>query len=133
MLGRRTALGACCVVVLCGCGGKAAPPKAVVIDRGSAAGKKAAAEASGKAGRFETVSVRVRASPNQRVTGSWTVGCRSGSGTTSSRDADNFSGRTPLTIPLRELSFQDLTLECLVVGDATLSGSGRVTVELLGR
>lgn len=104
-----------------------------MIDRGSAAGKKAVAEASGKAGRFETVSVRVHASPNQRVTGSWTVGCRSGSGTASSRDADTFSGRTPLTVPLRELSFQDLILECLVVGDATLSGSGRVTVELLGR
>jgi hypothetical protein len=122
----------CCVVAVCGCGGKGAPPKAVVIARDSAAGKKAAAEASGNPGRFGTVSVRVRASPNQRVSGSWSVGCRSGSGTASSRDADNFSGRTPLTVQVGYTSFQDLSMECLVVGDATLSRSGRVTVELLG-
>jgi hypothetical protein len=134
MVGRSMVLlSAVGALALCGCGGKSAPPKAVVIDRDSAAGKHAAAEASGKSGRFSTISVSVRATPNQPVTGSWSVGCRSGSGTASSRDADNFRGRTPLTVAVGYAHFRDVAMECLVVGDAALSRSGRVTVELLGR
>jgi hypothetical protein len=129
MVGGRAAwLSACCVLVLCGCGGRPAPPKDVVIDRTSATGKHAAAEASGKAGRFSTISVRVRATPNQRVTGSWTIACRSG--TASSRDADDFSGRTPLTVPMSAVSFTNA--DCTLVADGSLTGSGRLTVELLG-
>jgi hypothetical protein len=94
MAGRRiAATSACFVFVLCGCGGKAAPPKAFVIDRDSAAGRKAAAEASGKPGRLGSLSVHVRASPNQRVTGSWSTGCRNG--ILMLRDGVTFSGRTP--------------------------------------
>jgi hypothetical protein len=127
--GRVVALCACCVVVPCGCGGTAAHPKEIVIDRDSKLGKHASAEASGESGRVDKLWVRVRASPNQRVTGSWTVACRSGTAT--SRDADNFGGRTPLTIPLPDISFPDGV--CTFVGDASLAGSGRVTVELLAR
>jgi hypothetical protein len=124
------ATSACFVVVLCGCGGKSAPPKAFVIGRDSAAGKKAAAEASGKPGRLGTLSVHVRASPNQRVTGSWSIGCRNG--IMMVRDADTFSGRTPLTVPIRALGSAPFP-DCTVVGDAALVKAGRVTVELLGR
>jgi hypothetical protein len=71
--------------------------------------------------------VRVTATPSQRVSGSWTVSCRQA--TASSRDADDFSGRTPFDVPVRPFGSPGDT--CTVVGTAKRARSGRVKVELL--
>jgi hypothetical protein len=97
-----------------------------VLDQGSARGLHASAQASALTGPGSAV-VRVTATPAQRVTGSWTVSCRQG--TSSSRDADDFAGRTPLDVPVRAFGGPGDT--CTVVGTVTLARSGRVKVALL--
>jgi hypothetical protein len=71
--------------------------------------------------------VRVTAAPEQRVAGSWALTCRQS--TSSSRDADDFAGRAPLTVAIRPFGASGDT--CTVVGSARLARSGRVKVELL--
>jgi hypothetical protein len=114
-------------VLLCGCGGTSKKP-AVVIGGQSASGKHASATASADAGRYVDFTVAVTASPNQRVTGGWVVSCRVG--TAGSRDAENFSGRTPLTVATRSLGTPQAG--CEVTAVATLTKSGRVSVKLRG-
>jgi hypothetical protein len=126
MVGRRAALLSACVAFLCGCGtAKKAEPPSIVVARESASGKQASATASADAKLYKRFAVAVTASPNQRVSGGWVVSCKVS--TTSSREADNFSGRTPLSIPVR--AFADKN--CAVVALATLARSGRVTVKML--
>jgi len=71
--------------------------------------------------------VRITAAPEQRVSGSWALTCRQS--TSSSRDADDFAGRAPLTVAIRPFGSPGDT--CTVVGTARLARSGRVKVELL--
>jgi hypothetical protein len=78
-------------------------------------------------GHYKSFSIGVTASPNQRVTGGWVVSCKVS--TASSREADNFSGRTPLQVAVSASTGAE---GCTVVGVATLAGSGRVTVKVLG-
>jgi hypothetical protein len=124
---RVAAVGACCVFV-CGCG-KSSAKKEVVVGQKSARGLHASAVASVTAPGPGGLAVRVTAAPRQRVRGSWTVSCRQG--TSSSRDADDFAGRAPLTVATRPFGSPGDT--CTVVGVGTLTGSGHVKVELLGR
>jgi hypothetical protein len=97
-----------------------------VLDQRSARGVRASALVSALTGPGSAV-VRVTATPRQRVTGSWAVFCRQG--TSSSRDADDFSGRTPLEVAVRPFGGPGDT--CTVVGTAKLARLGRVRVELL--
>src|SRR5438876_852956 len=86
-------------------------------------GEAAQAVPSADAGRYRRISVRVNAVPNQRVMGSWTVVCHVG-GTGTSRGAEDFKGRTPLTVAVRPGAL-DYGWVCTVVGAATLAGQGR--------
>ncbi|HEX6699336.1 MAG TPA: hypothetical protein VF101_01245 [Gaiellaceae bacterium] len=96
-----------------------------MLDQRSARGVHASALVSTLTGPGSAV-VRVTATPSQRVTGSWAVTCRQG--TSSSRDADDFSGRTPLEVAVR--AFGGPGDSCTVVGTAKLARSGRVEVQL---
>ena len=124
--GRLSALGGCCACVLCGCGG-GSHAKAVVIAQRSARGLHASAVASATAAQPGSMVVRITAVPEQRVSGSWALTCRQS--TSSSRDADDFAGRAPLTVAIRPFGSPGDT--CTVVGTARLARSGRVKVELL--
>jgi hypothetical protein len=97
-----------------------------VLDQRAAKGRHASVLVSAVTGPGSAV-VRVTARPSQPVTGSWTVSCRQG--TSSSRDADDFSGRAPLEVPVRAFGGPGDT--CTVVGTAKLARSGRLKVELL--
>ncbi len=126
----RAALGAACIVALCGCGsGGTKSVHEIPIGRKSATGKHASATALGKAGTFGNLSVWVTAAPNQRVTGNWTIACRQG--TTTWRNADDFRGPTPLRVLMRPTATP--AADCTVQGTAALANAGRVTVKLLAR
>jgi hypothetical protein len=124
---RAAALGAC-TLALCSCGtsGHKAPVR--VVARKSATGKHASATASYKFSALETPSVRVEATPAQRVKGGWVVTCI---GEGNYRDSADFAGRTPLDVPVSYTKEQVFTCEFVAV--ATLARSGRVHVELRGR
>ena len=117
--------------LVAGCGGKSAP-KTIVIGHDSAAGLRAAAEASVTTPVAKDLSIRVTARPTQRVTASWTILCHVGT-LGSTRDADDFRGAAPLTVPMRDVGFgEGAAATCSVVADARLSKSGRLKVEILG-
>jgi hypothetical protein len=126
---RGAAVSSAVVVLVCSCGGngKAREPE-VVLARNTTSGKGATATASLDAQGRADFSARVTATPSQRVSGGWVVSCVDFHITT--RDAENFSGRTPLTLRLRPIPKG--SGECTVVVTATLARSGRVTVKLLG-
>jgi hypothetical protein len=156
------AFSACLVLSACGKGGSAKPAAPVVVDQqtvtaphstatGKASkpqehaevvighdtvkGKHATATASADAGVKTRFSTRVTASPNQRVTGGWVITC-SGNGPVS-RDAADFSGRTPLAVRMHPEQAASTRLlggsgSCEVVATASLARSGRVTVAVLG-
>jgi hypothetical protein len=129
MVGRRAVLTSAVALLLCGCGGKgsnASEPQ-IVLGQNTARGKGVAASASvGAQGRTQ-FSARVTATPNQRVSGGWVTACAEFHHTT--READNFSGRTPLTVRIRPIA--PSTGKCTVIVTATIARSGRVKVELL--
>jgi hypothetical protein len=125
-------LGAGLGVLVAGCGG-GSHPKATVVGRDSAAGSHAAAEASITVPTTEGLSVRVGARPRQRVTGSWAISCHAAA-IGSSRDADDFGGTAPLTVPLRSADFGGgAVMPCTVVVDARLAKARRLEVEILKR
>jgi hypothetical protein len=122
---RAAAVGACAIVV-CGCGAKKTLPPRLVAPN-TASGSHAAATASADTGQYASFTVRVDASPRQRVTGGWVVSCHVG--TASSRESWDFRGRTPIVTKTSDLAGQP---GCTVVATATLARKGRVTVKLLG-
>jgi hypothetical protein len=125
MVGRPAALVSASVVVLSGCGAAKKAERPKVVARETASGRHASATASADALLYKHFSVAVTASPNQRVNGGWVVSCKVS--TASSREADNFSGRTPLAITVPAFTDQ----RCTVIGVATLAKTGRVTVKVL--
>jgi hypothetical protein len=128
MIGRSAAVvGACFLVALCSVVGRATALPDVVLARKSATGLHAQAVPSAYAGHYKKIVVFVTARPNQRVTGSWTVSCHSG--TSSSRDAEDLKGRTPLGVAVRPS--WSANEACLVVGAAKLARRGRITVALV--
>jgi hypothetical protein len=97
---RRVALLGAIVLVLSGCGAsKESEPTGDLLGQNTASGKHASATASADVGSHVDFTVDVNAVPNQRITGGWVISCRVG--TASSRDADNFGGRTPLVVHTR--------------------------------
>jgi hypothetical protein len=108
----------------------------VVIGRDTVKGQHASATASADAGRKRTFSTRVTAMPNQRVTGGWVISCHDGG--LVSRDAEDFSGRTPLVVRMHPDQAEGPGGllggggSCEVIATASLARSGRVTVAVLG-
>ena len=122
-----------CLLVAPGCGGtKPKQHPYVVLGQKSAAGRHAEAMAFVK-DDYVDHAVRISATPDQRVSGSWTLSCTGGGvgiGTIG-RDADDFRGKTPLVVATRTAPVTLPT--CTFVGVARLSRSGHVRVVLLGR
>jgi hypothetical protein len=116
-----------------GCGGKGATRSPdTPFGRATASGNHAAAQAVGRTDPFSKLAIHVAAAPNQRVTGSWSIACRLGDATMmAAHDGDTFAGRTPLTVQMRRV-VTAVPTTCTAVGSATLAGSGRVTLQLLG-
>jgi len=133
MIGGRLAvllvgLGAC--LLASGCGSGSHHPKTFVLGRAAAGGRRAAAEASATVSVAKGLRVRVTARPSQRVSGSWTIFCHAAA-IGSARDADDFSGKTPLTVTMRDVSFGYAKISCNVVADARLAKAGRLKVEIV--
>jgi hypothetical protein len=131
MVRRGAAVSGAAVVLLCGCGsgGSKAPEPQLVLGHDTARGKGASATVSIDAQNRAEFSARVTAEPDQRVSGGWVISCVAYFHATQ-RDAENFGGRTPLTVRLRPIPKG--SGQCTVIATATLARSGRVTVELLG-
>jgi hypothetical protein len=107
----------------------------VVIATNTVKGRHATATASADAGRKTTFSTHVTATPSQRVTGGWVISCNEHG--LVSRDAADFSGRTPLAVRMHPDQAAGSHLlggaaSCEVVATASLARSGRVTVAVLG-
>ena len=98
-----------------------------VIGSGSGAGDYAVTAASGTANHPHVIYVRVTASPAQSVLVSWDLVCSKGFSAGSK--SGQFNARTPvmraLKMPMNGVS------SCIVSADAQLSGSGRLTVQVL--
>ena len=110
--------------------GGAIPARDLVIAHGTAKGRHALATTVADSGAHTKFTLRVTAVPNQRVRAGWVARCdrvNLGSG----RDAQDYSARTPLTRKLRALPWPGSP--CKIAVDATLTKSGRVTVELLAQ
>ena len=108
----------------------------VVIGSDTVKGQHATATASADAGLKTTFSTHVTATPNQRVTGGWVIPCNNQG--LVSRDAGDFSGRTPLVVRMHPEQAAGAHFlggggaTCDVIATASLARSGRVTVAVLG-
>jgi hypothetical protein len=122
-------LGAACAVVGDSPAVEAAKARADrVLDRGSASGDFAIAQASGTQRGSGPVTLIVRSKPRQRVQATWVLVCTQGSGA-GSRDGQ-FTARTPIRRRLRKPGRG--SRDCIASANAQLNGSGRVTVILRG-
>jgi hypothetical protein len=122
---RRNAAAATCAAVVATC---AAVAQATVIDSEAARGDHAHASAAGLAFDPSGIWVRVRATPRQRVTGTWMMQCSAGFAAGAS--SGHFSGRTTLQRELRlPQRVQDPPF-CTVLADAQLADGGRIRVTL---
>jgi hypothetical protein len=130
--GRRAVLlvGLGMVLFASGCGSGSHHPQTFVLGRDAAVGSRAAAEASVTVSVAKGLSVRVTTRPSQRVSGSWTIFCHAAA-IGSARDADDFSGKAPLTVAMRDVTFGDASISCNVVADARLAKAGRLKVEIV--
>ena len=99
------------------------------IGRCRARGDFAICVADGSVDNPSRMWVKVKALPNQSVSGSWTVVCSRGSGA-GSRDG-NFSGQTPLKRRIR-MPYTNPD-NCSVGASGQLSHGGRIVVILLAR
>lgn len=126
-------------LALASCGDDEAPqddtaqkPQRVEINGERMSGRRADATASGIVRRPQAISIRVSATPTQRVNVSWGISCpktadgkddkpRGGTYTTSPSNV-----RT-LRLPRREIAF------CAVNAQAQLSRRGRIKIVILGR
>jgi hypothetical protein len=122
-------VGTVAVIVAAACAGAAFAAGGKIIGSSSAAGDYAIAQASGTAKHPHAVLVRVTAKPSQRVSGAWSLVCTKGFG--AGTKSGNVKGRAPftqpLTLPMRSVD------SCIVSANAQLSGSGRITVQLLAQ
>ena len=126
------------VVVLCACGGgsKSGHEARVVVAKKTTSGKHASATASTDAEQYGTFFAHVTAAPDQRVAGSRVIGCRGFNSL--SHDARDVKGKTPLTVRMQATQAESYEMapgsghgECTVIALATLTRSGRLTVEVL--
>jgi hypothetical protein len=89
----------------------------------------ATCEASGSVNNPIRIKVHVKASPNQRFTGNWTMVCSKGTGAAST--SGTVSGLTPRVKELR-MPFANPD-SCDVAAIASLNGSGSLHVYLTAR
>jgi hypothetical protein len=100
-----------------------------VIARETASGDYAIAIAAGSATRPHVVEVKITASPNQRVSGAYTIVCSKGFGAGSK--SGQFAGRTPM---VRKMRFPMRNPDdCTASASGQLDGSGRIVVTLIAR
>jgi hypothetical protein len=122
----------CSAAMFSGCGGNdATSSHDMPFAHATATGNHAEAQATGRTERFDKLTLHVAAAPDQRVGGSWSIACRIGDGEMSAHDGGTFTGRTPLTVQMRPAA-SPVPAACTAVASAKLSGSGRVTLQLLG-
>jgi hypothetical protein len=120
---RLTALAAVLLASVCACGSESSR-SGEAVGRAVARGSRASVVVQGKAGRGQTLAIRVRSTPRQRVSGSWATTC---TGAIVERDADDFGGRTPLETAVPRSD----SAACAVTATARLARSGRLTVTLV--
>jgi hypothetical protein len=98
-----------------------------VVGSARASGDFATAIASATVNRPTRLSLRIIAKPRQRVDGNWTLVCSKGMGAGSK--SGTVAGRSTLTRPMRfPMARPD---SCTAAGSGSLSGSGRLTVQIL--
>ena len=103
--------------------------RTVRIGSCSISGGFATCEASGSVNRPIRIKVHVKASPNQRFTGNWSMVCSKGTGAAST--SGTVSGLTPRVKELR-MPFANPD-SCDVAAIASLNGSGSIHVYLTAR
>lgn len=116
----------------CGAGGSKSGHEArLVVAKKTTRGKHASATASMDAGQYRTFFARVTAAPDQRIAGSWVIGCRGFN--SMSHDAGDVKGKTPLTVRMRTTQAEAYGMApgsghgtCTVVTVATLTRSGTI-------
>jgi hypothetical protein len=108
-----------------------ASPVEKVIAKRSAQGRQAMAvvvvDTTGNG--FTHYSLRITASPNQRVKAGWARACTNGY--PGPRDAKTFEAKTPVTRKVKDIDPMWYGWACKLEGDAKLTGRGHVTVQLL--
>jgi hypothetical protein len=98
-----------------------------VVGSARTSGDFATAIASATVNRPTGLSLRIIAKPRQRVDGTWTLVCSKGMGAGSK--SGTVAGRSTLTRPMRfPMSRPD---SYTAAGSGSLSGSGRLTVQIL--
>ena len=107
-----------------------ANPMDTVVAKKTAHGKKAQAVVVADNGGYRHYSVRITASPNQRVKAGWARACSNGY--PGPRDVKTFTAKTPVTRKVTDLEAMWQGWPCKIEADATLTGRGHVTVQLLG-
>jgi len=121
-------MAACAASLLLAAAGSAAIRWHVIASK-RASGDFAVVVAGGSANHPRAMAVRVLATPNQRVSGSWTDVCGKDLGAGSK--SGNLAGRTPLLRLVRfPMSHPD---NCTASASAQLSGSGIIRVQILKR
>jgi hypothetical protein len=125
-LGLATALAAAAVLATVA----VANPMDRVIAKKSARGRQAmAVVVANTSGGYAHYSLRITASPNQRVRAGWARACTNGY--PGPRDAKTFVAKTPVTRKITDLDPMWRGWACKLEGDARLSGRGHVTIQLI--
>ena len=106
----------------------AAPALARTLDKSSATGSRAFTATTGEISHPREISVRVSATPRQRVTGIYTLACIIGKKGSSKRGKVRGTGRFTQRLPLPRGHIR----KCYVAATGQLTRGGRITVELLG-
>jgi hypothetical protein len=107
-----------------------ANPTDTVVAKKTARGKRAQAVVVADNGGFRHYSVRITASPNQKVKAGWARACSNGY--PGPRDVKTFTAKTPVTRKITDLEPMWQGWACKLEADAALTGKGHVTVQLLG-
>jgi|tagenome__1003787_1003787.scaffolds.fasta_scaffold19824259_2 hypothetical protein len=107
-----------------------ANPVDTVLAKRTAHGRKAMAVVVADTVGYRHFSVRITASPNQRVKAGWARACSNGY--PGPRDVKTFVAKTPVTRKVRDVDPMWQGWACKLEADATLTGRGHVTVQLIG-
>ena len=107
-----------------------ADPMDAIVAKKSSQGKKAMAVVVTDNSGYRHFSVRITATPNQRVEAGWARACSNGY--PGPRDVKTFTAKTPVIRKVRDLEPMWQGWACKIEADATLTGRGHVTIQLLG-